>query len=353
VGYDEIGLRFLFHSADLGVDFSKTATLGHQSLFDGQAGIAAALAACRDETSPDVAARIFRDCDGYVDGVLRYLGAKEVEPIDASDYEGATLVLDLNSPIPHEWEGQFSAVVEGGTLEHVFDFPTAIRNAMRLVRPGGHLILRMPVNNAAGHGFYQFSPELVFRVLTLSFGYRILDCILVEPRRPTPRWYRTVDPAEVGHRIPFRSRSRTILLVVAERIGTVPELTPPPMQSDYSTAWEVSASAPETKEAATPKTPAQIGRMGWESRARQRAMALIRKPVPKRFARSPAVLRLKLWVAWYVQSIDLVPHYTTDRRGFRVVREPWTARRPSGRAGTNRAARSQAAQNQPGRQQNV
>ena len=55
-------------------------------------------------------------------------------------------------------------VIDGGLLEHVFDFPTAIRNCMRMVRQGGHLILNLPVNNFPGHGFYRFSPELVFRV---------------------------------------------------------------------------------------------------------------------------------------------------------------------------------------------
>ena len=54
-------------------------------------------------------------------------------------------------------------VVDGGTLEHVFDYPTALRNAMRMVRVGGHLILNAPVNNFPGHGFYQISPELFFR----------------------------------------------------------------------------------------------------------------------------------------------------------------------------------------------
>jgi len=57
-------------------------------------------------------------------------------------------------------------VIDGGTLEHVFNFPVAIKNAMQMVRAGGRLSLSPPANNYFGHGFYQFSPELFYRVLS-------------------------------------------------------------------------------------------------------------------------------------------------------------------------------------------
>jgi hypothetical protein len=327
MGYDEIGLRFLLHAADRGVDYSNTATLGHLSLFSGEAGMLAALTACRGVTPPEDAAELFRDCDGYIDGFLRHIGADHVESVDASDFEDATLVLDLNEPIPPEFDEQFSAVVEGGTLEHIFDFPTAIRNAMRMVRCGGHLIMGMPVNNFAGHGFYQFSPELAFRVLSPQYGFRILDAILIEPYRPSPRYFRVADPEAAGHRIPFRSDSRTVLMVLAERIGPVPEFKPPPMQSDYSTAWQESkadsTTPPDTAPAAVAAPAARL--VGWESRTRQRVMTAARRAVPKRIERSGPVMRLKLWMVWFIPSLQLQPHYAADRRGFKPVHEPWTA----------------------------
>ena len=138
MAYDVHGVRFLFHAADLGVDFSSPATLGHLFLFADEVDLAQALAACRGEKSPELANEIYRDCAGYVDGVLRYLGAGKVDSVDASDFEDATVVHDLNVPISPELEGKYSVVVDGGTLEHVFDFPTGIRNAMRMVREGGH-----------------------------------------------------------------------------------------------------------------------------------------------------------------------------------------------------------------------
>ena len=99
MGVNVFGVRFLLHAADLGANFDNTATLGHLWLSCDTADIAEALTACRGE-SPEVAAAVFRDCARFADGIFRYLGAQRVDSIDASDYQGATLVHDLNVPIP-------------------------------------------------------------------------------------------------------------------------------------------------------------------------------------------------------------------------------------------------------------
>src|SRR5439155_8100430 len=66
----------------------------------------------------------------YAEEFLKLLGAEEVVSIDISDYEGASLVHDMNEPIPDRWKGQYDLVFDGGTLEHVFNFPAAIKNCM-------------------------------------------------------------------------------------------------------------------------------------------------------------------------------------------------------------------------------
>ena len=75
---------------------------------------------------------------------LEFLGAEEVSSMDFSDYEQSELVHDLNEPIPSEWRGRYDFVLDGGTLEHVFNFPCAIRNAMELVAVGGHFYGEQP-----------------------------------------------------------------------------------------------------------------------------------------------------------------------------------------------------------------
>ena len=59
--------------------------------------------------------------------------------------------------------GQFNLAIDGGALEHVFNFPVAVANLMRLVKVEGAVYTQNPCNGLAGHGFCQFSPELMYR----------------------------------------------------------------------------------------------------------------------------------------------------------------------------------------------
>ena len=88
--------------------------------------------------------------------------------MDFSAYEGAAILHDLNEPVGDELKEKFTFVLDGGTLEHIFNFPVAITGAMEMVAVGGHLAIVTGGNNFFGHGFYQFSPELFFRAFNLE-----------------------------------------------------------------------------------------------------------------------------------------------------------------------------------------
>lgn len=154
--------------------------------------------------------------------------------------KGQTYIHDMNIEIPSSLDEQFTTVLDGGTLEHIFSFPTAIRNCMRMVVPGGHLLVTSPANNQAGHGFYQFSPELDFRLFSPAFGFQVEEMLISEPIRRKPRWYQVLDPAAVGRRCQFSSRQAAYLFVRAQRVGPVPAFDLAPQQSDYTTAWAAS-----------------------------------------------------------------------------------------------------------------
>ena len=50
-------------------------------------------------------------------------------------------------------------VYDAGTLEHIFDLPTALHNMNRMLRPGGVIIHTTPVNFFQ-HGFVNVNPSL-------------------------------------------------------------------------------------------------------------------------------------------------------------------------------------------------
>ena len=86
------------------------------------------------------------------------LGMQDVRALDVSDFEGAEITWDLNRPVTSELESRFDLILDSGTLEHVFDVNTAMRNLVKMLRPGGRVIHFSPANNFCNHGFYQFSP---------------------------------------------------------------------------------------------------------------------------------------------------------------------------------------------------
>ena len=164
----------------------------------------------------------------------QWFGARTVDSVDASAYEQATLLHDMNLP----WaEGQpglgsYDAVLDFGCLEHVFDFPVAWRNCVALCRVGGHLFHSLPANNLSGHGFYQFSPELFFNLYQAKNGFELLGiwfAMKADPRH----WWKVADPAAVRHRVTLRNAHEVYMLVVAKKLAEVGPL-PPPQQSDYA-----------------------------------------------------------------------------------------------------------------------
>jgi SAM-dependent methyltransferase len=82
------------------------------------------------------------------DAFLRMLGAARVRAIDHTNYEGADIVHDLNQPIPSALEACADFIVDGSTLDNVFNPANCLQNIARMLRPGGRL---MSVNVASPH----------------------------------------------------------------------------------------------------------------------------------------------------------------------------------------------------------
>jgi SAM-dependent methyltransferase len=216
----------------------------------------------------------------YAEPFFRELGAKELKSLDHSDYEHADLIHDLNRPIPASMRERFDVVVDGGSLEHVFDFLQALRNVMEMVSVGGHLLLMTAANGMCGHGFYQFSPELFFRALSEENGYSVEEMVLVENDTVSRRLFglfpytvelkgrafAVSDPALVGQRVEVTSTGSTMLFVVARRNASVELFAQPPQQSDYSALWEQRSDS-------SPRAPGRIGTMRPARRAGRIALA--------------------------------------------------------------------------------
>ncbi len=223
-----------------GVCFDDTLTIGRLSLFL-HAGELEDLRRNLPVASPALERYAFGD---YADDFLRdCLGVQSLTVLDRSDYEGAGRVHDLNDPLQADLVGRFDAVIEAGSLEHVFNFPVAAANLMNALKVGGTLFLTAPANNLCGHGLYQFSPELMYRTFSRENGFDIRTLAVLEARFPavesTPvRRIRYVpDPATVGRRIGLRTRRPVLMALEATKVSNVTPFAEWPQQSDYVTRW--------------------------------------------------------------------------------------------------------------------
>lgn len=245
MGLDVNGTRFIIYARERGVDLSRTAMIGRQGLHLRPADLATVLKKSGVTIDKQTISRIFEADGGYAEELFRSLGANEVHSFDHSEYEGATHIHDMNQPIAAEHTQQYSMVLDGGSLEHIFNLPVAMKNCMEMVRVGGHYLGITPANNFLGHGFYQFSPELYFSIFTPANGYEIVDLLAFEDR-PHSRWYTVKSPAEVRGRVTLINSAPVYLLVIARRIEAVEPFRISPQQSDYVAIWNDEHGAPST-----------------------------------------------------------------------------------------------------------
>jgi len=108
---------------------------------------------------------------------------------------------------------------------------------MRMIEVGGHLLCCSPTNNYMGHGFYQFSPELYYRMLSPENGFQVVRMFAHEGNE-SDTWYDIPDPELLNRRVELNNSARTLLLILATRIDETPIFSKTPLQSDYVRVWK-------------------------------------------------------------------------------------------------------------------
>lgn len=225
MGVDIWTARFLASEAERGVDFTRTLTLGRQSLCINSSEYALMF--------PNQPLPEYGLAGLFSDKFLSSLGATTIDAIDASDYEGANIIYDLNLPMQVKPENRWSCVFDGGALEHIFQLPTAIKNCMEATKVGGHFITVCPWTGLAGHGFYQFSPELLYRILSPANGFEVERMLF----RYNGKWRTILDPLTTGRRFEYNSKEATLIFASARRTREVEIFSNAPQQSDYVAMW--------------------------------------------------------------------------------------------------------------------
>ena len=222
MGIDFQTLRFLKYVFETGGAFGRVLTVGRQGVH------------CSSQMQQLVLGRAGVAPGSFCEPLLiSNFDATSVDSIDASDYEGATFVHDLNEPIDFE-AGGYDTIFDGGCLEHIFDVAAALRSLTKLCKEGGQLIHVLPANNQCGHGFWQFSPELFFSLYSSARGFSETEVFVGDVIDPS--WIHKVNQLEAGSRHDIR-HPNPIYVMVRTRLVNRPENDRKIYQSDYLTEW--------------------------------------------------------------------------------------------------------------------
>ena len=137
-------------------------------------------------------------------------------------------------------------MIDGGTSSMCSTSRSAIRNCIEMLDVGGHFFAHTMANNFMGHGFYQFSPGLFYRVFCA--GERLSGVHRIGGLRIARRRGRMVQggrpEGESASASSISTGGRPICLVHAERVADVPMFAAAPQQADYAARWSRNEARP-------------------------------------------------------------------------------------------------------------
>jgi SAM-dependent methyltransferase len=170
------------------------------------------------------------------------LGGCRVKALDVSPYEGAEIIHNLNEPIPDSLRESADFIVDGSTLDNVFDPAMALRNLAAILKPGGRLLM---INAwSPRDGSYQLCSPAWYFDFFVTNGFadcKTYVCISAGNRANTywldPAFMRT---AEARIRVPLLAcwwRIPSVLVLAEKACEPLPALVSP-TQAHYRSERE-------------------------------------------------------------------------------------------------------------------
>lgn len=184
MGVDFTGLDAIFLSLKYSNEKQKALTLGRQGIHINQDTINYF---CKKYgfDSIDI------NSENYSEILFKKLGFNHVDSVDCSEYEGATIIHDMNKPL--NITDKYNYIFDGGTIEHIFNIPQVLENVINLLEIGGIFCSVTVNNNFSGHGMYQFSPELFLSTLTNDYGMEIKELYVSKINTEQNEWVNVND----------------------------------------------------------------------------------------------------------------------------------------------------------------
>lgn len=174
----------------------------------------------------------------YSEVFFQAVGFQSIDSIDNSAYEKATIVHNLNFPIPASLQNKYTYIYDGGTTEHCFNTAQVFQNIIDMLKVGGIVCSVVPNNNQSGHGLYQFSPEFFLSVFANEYGMMIREMYIAVSKSDRSTWIDVNDlkNCQSGRQqARFKTNEEVFVITVAEKTHESKQtlLTDPPNQYSY------------------------------------------------------------------------------------------------------------------------
>lgn len=165
-------------------------------------------------------------------------GNVNYQTMDVSDYEKASIVHNLNYPIPKELEGTFDYIIDGGTFDHLFDLKTCFENVTKLLKPGGRIFQWNAASNYANAGYLSFSADFFYDYYTLN---NFADCrtfFAISHSMSAQNWYlyKFVPPKNSQGYPVFQPSYLQVMVIVFAKKGLNSTYDRMPVQLQYRDA---------------------------------------------------------------------------------------------------------------------
>lgn len=165
--------------------------------------------------------------DSSADGVLskgkisdayffNLFGIESLSTMDVNDKEEASLIHDLNKPVPGSLKGRFDFIIDGGTFDHLFDVRRAFRNVVSMLKPDGRVFHWNAMSNYMFEAYLCFSPDFFYDYYVAN---RFEDCKVYVAEAMHKRGLRWRLWEFMGNTVGcrFSSSNKVMVIVLAER----------------------------------------------------------------------------------------------------------------------------------------
>jgi hypothetical protein len=167
-----------------------------------------------------------RYCWGFCEKLFTDLGFQQVDSLDHSNYEGASIIHNMNQPIEPSMYGKYDYILDAGTIEHIFNTPQVCENIINMLSIGGIFVSITPNNNLSGHGIYQFSPEFYLSAFSSKYGMEVKRLYLSKVGYGFSDWIdvSSVKEYQDGRNIcKFDGNEHVYIIAIIEKISNIRE----------------------------------------------------------------------------------------------------------------------------------